>query len=355
MEHIQRASHPARKSLSRREALGLLGRGALAGAALSSGLAAQPAAWAQENTAPAEADSKRNAEVYRFEIGDIEALVVADGADDFPPSLWLPAKGPGEVTRALRDDFRPTERAQIFFQFLVLRRGSETVAIDAGFGASPLGLPTAGRWLANLRAAGVSPESITAAIITHAHPDHLGGFLDSRQRPILTRAAHFIAPDERGFWLNSPDLSRSLAPADVRRGLISEAQSGLDALKEQLQPLGAGRLLGMIEALPAPGHTPGMRALRIRSRGQSLVHLADIAHHDVLSLRHPSWLIAFDGDARQAAATRRRFLHQMAGERALCFSNHLPFPGLGHVRATSSGFEWAPQPWQFETQRTASG
>ena len=279
---------------------------------------------------------------------------MADGAGDFPPSLWLPAKGPGEVARALRDDFRPADHAQVFFQFLVLRRGNETVAIDAGFGPSTHGLPTTGRWLANLRAAGVSPESITATIITHAHPDHISGFLDAQHRPLLPRAAHFIAPEESNFWLNSPDLSRSLAPQDVRRGLVAEAQSGLDALKEHLQPLGTGRLLGMIEALPTPGHTPGMRALRIGSRGQSLVHIADIAHHDVLSLRHPGWLIAFDTNARQAAATRRRFLHQMAGERALCFSNHLPFPGLGHVRAAPAGFEWAPQPWQFQSQRTAS-
>ena len=46
-------------------------------------------------------------------------------------------------------------------------------------GAGSLG-PRTGRLMPSMQAAGIRPEDIVAVVITHAHPDHIGGKLDKR-------------------------------------------------------------------------------------------------------------------------------------------------------------------------------
>ncbi|WP_376751083.1 MULTISPECIES: MBL fold metallo-hydrolase [Pantoea] len=40
----------------------------------------------------------------------------------------------------------------------------------------------------SLRAAGVSPEDIDTVLLTHAHPDHIGGLLNDKGLPVYKNA-----------------------------------------------------------------------------------------------------------------------------------------------------------------------
>jgi len=64
----------------------------------------------------------------------------------------------------------------------------------------------------------------------------------------------------------------------------------------------------------------------------------------VLVFEHPEWGFEGDTDFDLALKSRRKVLNELAMSRALVFSYHLPWPGLGHVRKQGQGFEWIQQP-----------
>lgn len=348
--------------LSRRQALRGLGLAGAAAALLPRGTARSQATVPPvppKPTAPAANVAAVAPAVYRFAIGDFEAVAISDGfataAAPLQP-MWAPQAKPAEFEAALQDQFLPTDRIEMAFNVLLVRTGKETVLVDTGSGT--LYAPTTGRLLTGLTAAGMRPEDITAVILTHAHVDHFGGLLDAAGRPTFARAQHFVSVPEFDFWTAAnPDLSDSRAPAETRKSFIAGAQKHLLTLRDQfkrIEPGKPGALPDGFEGILSPGHTAGHLPLRIRSAGQELLHIADTAHHFALMLPHPDWTVAFDADEAQAAASRRKLLETAAAGRTRVFGYHLPFPGLGHLRSDGQGgFPWAPEPWSQAPVRAA--
>ena len=62
----------------------------------------------------------------------------------------------------------------------------------------------------------------------------------------------------------------------------------------------------------------------------------------VLTLYSCEQYIGYDYDAEQGMETRRRLLEMGSSEKALMHVFHFPFPGLGHVSHSGTGWEWHP-------------
>jgi hypothetical protein len=52
--------------------------------------------------------------------------------------------------------------------------------------------------------------------------------------------------------------------------------------------------------------------------------------------------IEFDSDKKAAIAARKKLFAWAAKDKLLISGMHLPFPGVGHVRAEGKGFAWVP-------------
>jgi glyoxylase-like metal-dependent hydrolase (beta-lactamase superfamily II) len=290
---------------------------------------------------------------FRFEVGEFECVSVSDGALNYPPESFFANVPLERVEEALRQRNLPTAQITTPYTCLFIDTGEHRVLVDTG--AGDLGAHAAevfpgldhstsvtGLLLENLRAAGIEPTEIDTVIITHAHPDYVGGTLDEAGLLIFGDAHYYTSEDEWDFWTSDAATTKTSAI------MVETARRNLDPLKERMTLVGdASEIVPGIRAIATYGHTPGHIALSIASGGKQLLHVSDAVVYP-LHLEYPEWTPVFDILPEQAAASKRRIFDLAVEEDALVFAHHFPpFPNLGHVLKKEQGWQWQP----IETNR----
>ena len=223
------------------------------------------------------------------------------------------------------------------FNAFLLRTPQNTVLVDAGWSADAL--------LEHLKALQVAPEQIDNVVLTHMHPDHIGGLL-VEGKPVFPGATVYIAGQERDYW--SDDTAMNALPEGKREGFM-KARAVLDAYGKSLQffsPVGLEdgptELLPGVKAVAAFGHTPGHTMFLIASEGQQLLLWGDLVHAVAVQTPHPEAAIIFDVDAKAAVATRQAVFASVARQNIPVGGMHVPFPGMGILTVVGAGYVFTP-------------
>ena len=289
-----------------------------------------------------------NSETFRFKVGRFDCVAISDGAFNYPLESMFANVPKDQVVEVLRQHNLPTDRITTPYTCLLVNTGQHHVLIDTG--AGNLGLHAAtlfpsvdhtttvtGKLLGNLQALGLQPSDIDTVVITHAHPDHVGGTLDEAGELVFPDAHYFIAKAEWDFWFS--DAAATRAPASM----VNIARHNLAPLHDRLTMIAdGGEIVPGIQAIATPGHTPGHIALSIASDGQQLLHISDVVLYP-LHLEYPEWVPVFDIAPEQAASSKQRIFDRAAAEQALVFGHHFPpFPNLGYVHKLETGWQWQP-------------
>lgn len=278
--------------------------------------------------------------VYHRRVGDIVVTAISDGFLDGTLDV-LRNIGQDEARQILTDNFRPARRTAVN-AFLIYSAG-RLALIETGSGNYLQ--PTAGKVLANVKAAGADPSAIEAVLLTHMHPDHSAGLTDmATGKPNYPNAELVMQESEPEHWFDDVKMSK---------GNDREKKLFFQAGREQVAPYSArwrlfkeGEVFPGITAIPRPGHTPGHTTYMINSGKEQLLIWGDTVHVPEVQTARPEVCMDFDTDKDMAASSRRKVFDMVATDRLLVTGMHLHFPGFAHLVRSGTGYRLIPAAWE---------
>jgi len=205
----------------------------------------------------------------------------------------------------------------------VVRSGDRVALIDTGVGRVDSPPFHGGAFQNNLAALGITPDAVTDVIFTHLHFDHVGWatqqgtvvFDNATYRCDERDWSHFVGPD--------PGATRKLTP-------LTDRMEMWDA---------SGPVLPGIDAMVAPGHTPGSTIMVISSGTERALLLGDVVHCPV-ELLDDEWAGMGDVDPDLAKRTRNALARELEGTDVPAAAAHFPGLQFGKLLAAQGKRQW---------------
>src|SRR5436853_3986611 len=121
-------------------------------------------------------------ETFRFQVGNFSCTAFQDDAPRYPIAMFLTNLAKERYEPALLQLGEDPQHIDLPYTCLFINTGRERLLVDTGIGVDSL-RPTQGRLLPLLRAEGIEPHEIGTVVLSHGHPDHVGGSLNEDGQP----------------------------------------------------------------------------------------------------------------------------------------------------------------------------
>lgn len=278
--------------------------------------------------------------IYHHRIGDTVVTALSDGTLERTYEMMhnIPEdEAQTLLSAAYRSSFILSVNAFLIYS------GNRFALVETGSG-NYLG-PAAGHLLANLGAAGVSPNDIDTILLTHMHPDHSAGLTDmANGRRNFPNAELVVHENEPRHWFDDGAMARGTERE--KKLMFQQAREQTAPYRNRMRTFTQGEVYPGVTAIPCHGHTPGHTSFLVESNGESLLIWGDTVHMPEVQVPRPEVSMVVDTDPQAAAVSRRRIFDMAAQERLLVTGMHLHYPGFGHIAEERGAYRFIPEAWR---------
>ena len=160
-----------------------------------------------EMPVPDSIQGQKQPTVYNFKLGGFEVATLLDskGIREGLHPLYGANASAGDVQALARANNIDPMRVEHGNIPTLVNSGKELVLFDTGNGALPReyeALKTRmpeGNTVKRLAELGIKPEDIDVVVLTHGHPDHIGGLVEGG-KPVFSNARYVFGAAEFDFW-----------------------------------------------------------------------------------------------------------------------------------------------------------
>ena len=270
--------------------------------------------------------------ISEIAVGSLKVVALRDG------ELFLPS---GALVNLSEQDLKTIsndENSRLAYSNVnayLVQSKDQNLLIDSG--CRDLFGPTCGFVQEALKEAGLVPSDITDLFLTHLHPDHIAGTIDTDGTAVFENATLKVLDLEYNFWSSQDFDETEVNGADW----ANLAKAVLHAYKDRLETLSFDSDIAPgVSSVSIPGHTPGHSGFRVDDGRESLIQMGDILHVPNLQLINPNVATVFDIDPEAALKSRREVLDMVSTDKMLCTSGHMLDQKFGHLEKNGTGYNF---------------
>jgi glyoxylase-like metal-dependent hydrolase (beta-lactamase superfamily II) len=270
--------------------------------------------------------------ISEIAVGSLKVVALRDG------ELFLPS---GALVNLSEQDLKTIsndENSRLAYSNVnayLIQSKDQNLLIDSG--CRDLFGPTCGFVQEALKEVGLVPSDITDIFLTHLHPDHIAGTINTDGTAVFENATLKVLDKEYNFWSSQDFDETEVNGADW----ANLAKAVLNAYKDCLETLSFDSdIASGVSSVSIPGHTPGHSGFRVDDGNESLIQMGDILHVPNLQLINPNVATVFDIDPEAALKSRKGVLDMVSTDKMLCTSGHMLDQKFGYLEKNGTGYNF---------------